>query len=153
VRVTSAGAAEPAVGTVLAIDAETLVLRRAGHDAASRIPVDSILKLEVSARRKSQAGRGAVIGTAAGLMPGLLLTFGDYSSDVHGDSNAAAVTVIGAAGGALVGGVIGWALKTDDWLLGDLPKPPIAVQPVRGGVALSFRLAWGRSAGARSPAD
>jgi len=84
-----------------------------------------------------------VIGVAAGVVPGLLLTFGDYSSDVHGDSNAAAVALIGAAGGALLGGAIGWALRTDEWMPGELPKAAFAAVPVRGGAAVSLRLAWG----------
>jgi len=142
VRITSSAHGGPVIGTLLSIEVNALVLRRAGSDAASRIPVDEIRTLEVSRGRKSQVGRGAMIGAAAGVMPGLLLTFGDYSSDVHGDSNAGAVAVIGAASGALVGAAVGWALKTENWVAGEVPRAAIAAVPVRGGVALSFRMTW-----------
>jgi hypothetical protein len=146
VRITSSAGNEPVTGVLLSIDVDALVLRREGIDAASRIPVAEIVKLEVSSGRRSQMGRGAMIGAAVGVMPGLLLTFGDYSSDVHGDSHAGTVAVIGAAGGALVGAAIGWALKTEDWVPSEVPRAAVAAVPVRRGVAVSFRLTWGSGA-------
>jgi hypothetical protein len=110
-----------------------------------RFPVAEIQMLEVSSGRKSQAGRGAMIGGAIGAMPGLLLTFGDYSEDVHGDGpSPAAVAAMGAAGGALVGAAIGWALKTEGWLPAEMPRAGVAFLPLRGGAAVSFRMTWGK---------
>ena len=98
VRITSGMANEQVIGTVLGIDVDALILGSARNDTPARIPVADIVKLEVSRGQKSQVGRGAMIGAAVGLMPGLLMTTGDYSSDVHGDSHAATVAAIGAAG-------------------------------------------------------
>jgi hypothetical protein len=84
-----------------------------------------------------------MVGAAVGLMPGLLMTFGDYSSDVHGDSHAGTVAAVGAAGGALLGAAIGWALKTEDWVPSEMPRAAVAAVPVRGGFALSLCMTWG----------
>jgi hypothetical protein len=146
VRVTSSAGNEPVTGTLLSVDVDALVLRHEANDAASRIPIAEIVKLEVSGGRRSQAGRGAMIGAAVGVMPGLLLTFGDYSSDVHGDSHAGTAAVIGAAGGALLGAALGWALKTEDWVPSQVPRAAVAAVPVRKGVAVSFRVTWGSGA-------
>jgi hypothetical protein len=84
-----------------------------------------------------------MIGAAVGIVPGLVMTTGDYNRDVHGDSHPGAVAAIGAAGGALLGAAIGWALKTDKWVPGEVPRATVAVVPVPAGVAISFRMEWG----------
>lgn len=58
-----------------------------------------------------------------------------------------AVAAMGAAGGALVGGVIGRALKVDAWLPCEVPAAAVAFVPLRGGAALSIRMAWGNGPG------
>jgi hypothetical protein len=143
VRITSGADGEPVTGTLLSIDVDALVIRRAGVDASSRILIAEIVKLEVSGGQRSQVGRGAMIGGAVGVMPGLLLTVGDYSSDVHGDSHAGTVAAIGAAGGALLGAAIGWALKSEKWIPSEVPRAAVAAVPLPRGVAVSFRLTWG----------
>jgi hypothetical protein len=143
IRITSSAVSGPVVGTLLGVEVDALVLRRAGSDAAVRIPTADIVNLDVSGGRGPQTGRGAMIGAAAGLMPGLLLTFGDYSSDVHGDSHAGTVALIGVASGALLGAAIGRTLKTDNWVPSAVPRAVVAVVPVRRGVAVSFRMTWG----------
>lgn len=146
VRITSGVAAERVIGTVLSVELDAVVLRHAGSEAPSRIPIRDILKLEVSGGQKSQVGRGALIGAAVGVMPGLLLTFGDYSSDVHGDSHAATVAAIGAASGVVLGAAIGFALKTDEWVPSEVPRAAVAAFPLPGGAAVSFRMTWGNGA-------
>ena len=143
VRVTSGAAAEPTIGTVAGLEGDALVVRGYVSDTPMRIPIADIQRLEVSAGRMSHAGRGALIGAAVGAMSGVLVTIGDYSDDVHGgDPNPAATAAIGAAGGALVGAAIGWRLKTDRWLPGELPKAGVSFVPLRRGAALSFRMTW-----------
>jgi hypothetical protein len=86
-----------------------------------------------------------MIGAAVGVMPGALSTFGDYSRDVHGEGpSPTAVAAVGAIGGALVGAAIGNAVKTEKWLPCGLPRPAVAVVPLRGGAGVSLSLAWGR---------
>jgi hypothetical protein len=56
-----------------------------------------------------------MMGAAIGAVPGLLLTFGDYSSDVYGDGpSPAAVAALGAVGGVFVGSAIGWVIKKNE---------------------------------------
>jgi hypothetical protein len=144
VRVTSFSDASLRIGTVAAIEADALVLRRAGDDSTLRIPIGELRRLEVSSGKRSQAGRGAMIGAAIGALPGLLLTFGDYSDDVHGDGpSPAAVAAMGAAGGAAVGAAIGRVVKTERWVPAGLHNAGVAVVPARGGVAFALRIAWG----------
>jgi hypothetical protein len=142
VRVTSSPDVEPVIGSVVSVEADAVVIRHAGSNVVSRIPMAEIRKLDVSLGRRSRAGRGAMIGAAVGVMPGLLMTTGDYSSDVHGESNAATVAVAGAAGGALLGAGIGWALKSESWRPSEVPSAAVSAAPVRGGVAVSLRLTW-----------
>jgi hypothetical protein len=147
VRITSGPGGQPTIGTVAALEADAVVLRHSRTEALLRLPVAEIQMLEVSSGRKSQAGRGAMMGAAIGAMPGVLLTFGDYSDDVHGDGpSPAAVVTMGAAGGVLVGAAIGWALKTERWLPGEVPKAGVAFTPLRGGAKVSFRMTWGKGA-------
>jgi hypothetical protein len=146
VRVSSATLASGAVvGTLVSIDAhEVVVLARGPRDAPVRIALDEGTKVERSGSRRSQWARGAMMGGAIGAVPGLLLTFGDYSSDVHGDGpSPAAVAAMGAAGGALVGAAVGWAIKRDDWREVSLPSAGLALMPWRGGIAASVHVSWG----------
>jgi hypothetical protein len=80
-------------------------------------------------------------------MPGLLLTFGDYSSDVHGSGpSPGAVAAVGAAAGAAVGAAIAWALNTEEWLPAERPAVAASVTPLRGGgLGVSLRVTWGGS--------
>lgn len=143
VRITSGPAAPPTVGTVTALESDTLVLSIAGLDAPLRVPVADIQTVEVSAGRKSQHWRGALIGAAAGAIPGILMTVGDYSDDVHGDDpSPAALAAIGAAGGALVGAGIGWAIKSEKWQPAEVRKVSLTLVPLRGSAAMTLRVAW-----------
>lgn len=137
--------AEPLVGTLLEIGPETLSLELPGGGGPQTIPRSAVTRLEVSRGRKSQAGRGALVGLAVGGAATMLLTFGDYSSDVHGDLNLLAIGAGLAAGGAAIGGLIGWARKAEQWEAATLQPISVAVGPVRGrGVRVTVRLAWGR---------
>ena len=145
VRFSTNSSAPLSIGTVAAIEADTLVLRRADDGATLRIPTGELRSLEVSTGKRSQAGRGAMIGTAIGAIPGLLVSFGDYSEDVHGDGpSPVAVAAMGAAGGAVLGAAIGWAVKAERWVPAELQEASVAVVPVPGGVAVALRIAWGR---------
>lgn len=136
--------AEPVVGTLLGVGPETLSLERAGHEGPEVIARSDVGRLEISRGRKSQAGRGALVGLAAGAAATMLLTFGDYSSDVHGDLNLLAIGAALAAGGAAVGGAIGSAHKTEHWEPVTLPPVSVGIGPVRGGgVGVAVRLSWG----------
>ena len=143
--------AQPVVGTLLEDGPENLSLELPDRDSPETVPRSAVVRLEVSRGRKSRAGRGALIGLAIGGAATMLLTFGDYSSDVHGDPNLLAIGAALAGGGAVVGGGIGWTIKADQWE--DVPLRPVqvSVAPVRGrGLGVAVRLTWGKhSAGGR----
>jgi hypothetical protein len=148
VRLTSpSSGAEPVAGTLIRQETDALWVTRGRSDSPTRIPLDPATRIEVSTGRRTQATRGALIGGAVGAAPGLLLTFGDYSSDVHGDGpSPGAVAAVGAAAGAAVGAAIGWVLKTEEWLPAELPAVAASVTPLRGGgLGVSVRVAWGGS--------
>ena len=134
---------EPVVGRLLDVGPETLSLELPGGNGPEAIPRSAVTRLEVSRGRKSQAGRGALVGLAIGGAATMLLTFGDYSSDVHGDPNLLAIGAALAGGGAAVGGAIGWAIKTDQWE--DVTQRPVqvGVSPIPGGgLGFAVRLTW-----------
>jgi hypothetical protein len=137
---------EPLVGTLVGLEPDRILVKRGSSDTPTLIPRSSVVKLEVSGGWKSQAGRGVMIGLGIGAMPGLLLTFGDYNRDTHSSGpNPAAVDVVGAAGGALVGAAIGWALKFEEWQPAEGPAIAAGVAPLQGGgLGVTVRIAWGR---------
>jgi hypothetical protein len=147
VRVTrSAPAGAPLVGTLVGLDAEAVVVKPFPDAAPVRIAVSEVERFEVSRGRRPQPLQGALIGAAIGTMPGLALTFGDYSSDVHGSGpDPLAVAAVGAAAGAALGAVVGWALKSEEWSPLPLASASASVCPAPGGgVAFSLRVAWGK---------
>jgi hypothetical protein len=142
VRVGSSEAeAQPLVGRIVALEPDAVVLLADDGHSQTRVPVTHSTRLEVSGGRRSKAARGAMIGTAIGALPGVLMTFGDYNSD---KGNPAAISIAGAAAGAALGSLIGLALKSEEWLPARMPAVSASVAPVRRGAAISFSIAWGR---------
>jgi hypothetical protein len=132
------------VGTLVAVEGQAVVLTPRLGDEPIRVDLDADTKLELSVARRSQWARGAMVGAAMGGIPGLLLTFGDYSSDVHGDGpSPAAVAAMGAVGGAVLGAAVGWAIKRDEWREVNIPNAGIGLIPWRGGVAGTVQISWG----------
>ena len=143
VRVSSpALASGPAVGSLMRLEPGSILLDQGKGQPALRVPLDPHVRLELSLGRKSQAVRGAMIGAAVGVAPGLLLTFGD-DNDGGDVPSPAVVAAMGAAGGALLGAAIGWAVKAEQWQEVGLPAAGVSFVPLRGGVAASIRVTWG----------
>lgn len=140
VRILSPELPQPLVGEVLALEPGALVVGGRGGSDKRRVLLSSASSLEVSAGRKSEAARGAMIGGAIGALSGVLTNIGDYNSDNH----TLAKSVVGAASGAAVGALVGWAIKTDAWQPARAPAVSAAITPVRRGAAFSVRVAWGQ---------
>ena len=118
-------------GSVVAMRADTLVVKIQGSDAPTAFPVSSVTKLEVSRGKKSNAGRGALIGGTALAALALGLSIGDMGRECPppepgnpfsgfwceetdiGDVFAA--TLLCGGLGAGLGALIGWAGKSDRW--------------------------------------
>ena len=131
----------PLIGTVVGIEPDAVSVRGGSSGSALRIPVTPATTLEVSGGKRSRAGRGAMLGAAVGVMPGLLMTFGDYNTD---DGSPGAVAALGAAAGAAVGAAVGWALRSEQWLPAEMPSVAAGIAPLRGGATFSLRVAWGK---------
>lgn len=130
------------IGTVVGLEPRAILVQAESGRARTRVAVGPAATIEISGGRRSKARRGAVLGAAAGAMPGLLMTFGDYNSDPG--QSPGVVAAVGAAAGAAVGAAIGWALKSEEWLPAEVPPVAAGVVPVRGGVGVSVHVAWGR---------
>lgn len=102
-----------------------------------RIPVRSIVRMEVDRGRKSNVGWGAL----AGVLGGGLLGFATSGGDTDSPGFQSAVTVVGAAAGAGLGALIGAAVRTTRWEAVDADRLQLAVTPnPRGfGVQVSLR--------------
>ena len=77
----------------------------------------SVRNLEVSAGRKRQTGSGAIVGLATGFVGGLItaaVLCNDGCGDLHGFV-LVAVGGIGAAGGLLIGAIVGSQIRTERW--------------------------------------
>jgi hypothetical protein len=135
-------ATQPLIGTVVGLEHHAVLVRAGGSGPPVRVPLGPTTTIEVSSGRRSKAGRGALLGAAVGVLPGLLMTVGDYNTDP--DHSPGTVTVVGAAAGAAVGAAVGWAIKSEQWLPAELPQVSAGIAPLRGGVGLSVCVAWGK---------
>jgi hypothetical protein len=142
VRVTSEDTgAQPLMGQVVTLEPGVVVVAVDGGNAHKRVSVTPATTIEVSAGERSQAARGAMVGAAVGAMPGLLMTFGDYNTE---SGSPAAVSLIGAAAGAAIGGLIGWAIKSEDRVRADALVVTAGIAPLPRGAAISVSVAWRR---------
>jgi hypothetical protein len=112
-------------GTLSGWTVESLLLapEDSRTDSPLLLPRDQIVELEVYRGRKSAAGKAAVYGLVGGAVAGIGLAFiaceGWTESCVeegYGTGEVALWTgLVGAAGGAAIGALIGLAVNTDDW--------------------------------------
>lgn len=110
------------VGTLENWDAESLSLSGPG-DPPGRLELSEMAKLEVSRGMKGNAGTGALIGTAVGLVGGILgaaLSGYDNETDALGMARMA-IVAYSTIGGAALGAVTGAFIKTEKWQ--ELPIP------------------------------
>jgi hypothetical protein len=136
------GGTQPLIGSVVALEPHAVLVQGKGSGTPTRVVLGPTTTIEVSGGRRSKAGRGAVFGAAVGVLPGLLMTFGDYDTDP--EHSPGKVAAVGAAAGAAVGAAVGWALKSEQWLPAEMPSVTTGIVPLRGGVGLSVHVAWGK---------
>jgi len=134
----------PFQGTVTSVSDGSIVVDTV------RISINSISELRVRDRR-SNAGRGAVIGGATlGALSGIALgaaCAGSSGSFIDCSDNVPGAFVMGAGvgfvAGAVFGGLIGAFVKTDRWEQVHVDRLRVGVVPRRGGpltlgLSLSF---------------
>jgi len=136
VRVTLLAREAPQVtGRVLAIPADSLVVAAEPDSLARVIAHLDIEKLEVTRGMRSNAGRGAVIGSLLGAASGAFFSLfvpapGSDDGDFDNDDDHTSVRLAGAGVGAIVGAglgaLIGCLSKHQRWndvLVNEKPKP------------------------------
>jgi hypothetical protein len=120
VRVTTAPASPGRrIGTLVSLDRDTLRWSRWDTTSVITVPVASLARLERSTGRRSNTGRGAMIGGIIAGGFGLLLGIGASTDDSGwwevGVDDIAVVTAIFGAGGAGVGALVGSLSTRDRW--------------------------------------
>lgn len=150
VRVRAPGAAaRPVVARVVGVRGDSLVLRAPGSRGETAVALAAVQALEIGAgrTRTAPALRGAGIGAGVGAVVIGALAYaanrGDEWAVEHGTVGRNALWVGGFLGvplGAAVGGLAGYAVGTERWVLLP-PLAGVAVAPGReGGVAVGLAL-------------
>jgi len=148
-RVTAPGAVEGRVsGRLVEVDERSLVLSIDDRYRLN-IPREAITRTEILVGRRSAVGRGALIGASIGLISAALLATDEEGCAIGFDGSGASTTsdclavgVLLTASYAGIGGLIGLAVKRDDWRSVSAHTLDVAVAPARGrGVAVGVR--WG----------
>ena len=106
------------VGTVVSLDADTLMLKDGGQIAPSKIPLTSVTRLDVSRGHKSGAGKGALIGAIVGAAGGTVLGIVFYNHPGDEGKQSSPLIVVPALAslvGAGLGAIIGLPFKTERW--------------------------------------
>ena len=137
----------PWIGTVVGQDSANLQLRWAGEHESTLVvvPQRRIQRVEVSAGRESNIGKGATIGGALGAGLGLVAGIACASSSdsffqCSGGEIAAATLEVGFAG-AFVGGLIGAASTHERWQpVAAADHPHLTLGVGRNGVRLGVSL-------------
>ncbi len=121
------------IGTLVSLDQDTLRWSRWDTTSVIKVPIASVARLERSIGRRSNTGRGAMIGGLIGAGFGLFLGIAASTDDGWdvGVDDMAAVTGIVGAGGLGVGAIIGSLSIRDRW-------EPVPLRKTISGVTVSF---------------
>ena len=136
------------VGTLIAVGADSIHLRRDGRADSLSIPLAQVTAIELSQGQRTQGRRGMGIGFLAGAGFGVLIGLADGDDPPENFIQFSAAekamlggAVLGAVGG-VVGGVAGLASRTERWQRVPLAEARgrVGVVPRPGGVGLSVSM-------------
>jgi hypothetical protein len=124
-------------GELVALDADTLRIRRQSNEVAFAIPTASIAGLAYRAGTKGNAWRGAFIGLLGGaLLGGVIGSTTEWC--ILSCSPATGLGVaIGAPAGLLLGSVIGTLIRSDRWQTVSVSGHRISVIPRLDAIGLT----------------
>jgi hypothetical protein len=107
------------IGTLVSLETDSLRYATSDTGAVAALPLASVVKLERSVGKRSNAGRGAAIGGgiggALGLGFGLIASADEDAFYTYGPEDVAVATLFLGAVGAGVGALIGSGSKRDRW--------------------------------------
>lgn len=141
VRVLTSVSANAITGEVIGIGAEGLRLRSSDRSLPFEVPLASVTRLERSLGKRSNAGKGALLGTVAGVGIGAAIATKAYGgSDCDGPCTPYAVIVAAAVtgAGALLGTIGGALIRTERWESVSPGRVAVAVVPRRRAVAVAM---------------
>ena len=139
---------EKGVGTVAALETDTLVVQVGERADALQVPLADVTRLEVHRGRQSSADTGVLIGAgagaAAGVITALALCAGDECRAYDArELGAVFLGVVGAGLGAGIGYIIGSNIQTDRWEEVPLGELRVGLTPHgRRGLAVSLSVAF-----------
>jgi len=131
-----------------AIEGETLVVT---VDTTMRCPMASLERLDTYAGTRGHFWVGGGIGAVAGGVLGVLVAKNENFLFTHGVGECSSgdfcvadgvYVALGAAGGFLLGGIVGTMIRSDKWEEVPLDRLRVSIVPQRGG-----RLGFGVSIG------
>ena len=127
---------DPIIGTTVSNDGQTIRLVPSGRTDTVAYSIGAIDKLESSLGRRSNFGRGALIGGVTGLTLGSLLAL--LASDEPGTEMVSPVGAAASTGlmGVLLGGAIGVFSQSERWTA----SPSVNVNRASGGVDLGMQM-------------
>jgi hypothetical protein len=122
-----------AKATLVSLDEERMVFERYEMEAAGRrgawtrdsLSARTLAALQVRVGRRSNLGRGALIGAAVGLGLGFVCA-GEEGELVSAEQCVGGYTLLGAGAGALIGLLV----RSDVWAPVALPAVPVTPSPV-----------------------
>jgi hypothetical protein len=117
------GPASTSAGELLGISEGAIVVAPQGRDERATVPVSSVIRLEIREQR-SRARLSALVGAAVGMAAGAVVgrSLHDPESKTHYQPGVHTTigAVLGTAGGAMLGGLVGSFVDYDAWVDGDL---------------------------------
>jgi hypothetical protein len=168
IRITAPGALSPAEqsGRLVSLRSDSLVLQPDGSESALAVPSASVTELDVSDGQHTRTGRGLAIGALVGAGVGAGIGAATYSNPECKGGNfgeclgagiaaaggrggrAAALGLLGAVSGAVVGALVGHAHSSDDWRRVNNPVASLfrivpehlSVAPLPRGLAVSLQI-------------
>ena len=132
------------VGTLVALDGDSLRVQRAADGTVVAIGQHDVTRLQIRSGRHSNWRLGAFIGCLIGGASGGII--GHSHGGAHdflalsAEDKAILGGLAGAAGGVLVGGIIGAATHSDSWVAMPVRPAQVSLAPHGLGLAVSVRL-------------
>jgi hypothetical protein len=123
------------VGTLLALDAQSLTLETKAQQPPHIIPLKDVTRLEV--RQRGSRRKNVLIGAAAGAVVLGAVTAASSNNDAFDSGPGFAG---GAVLGALVGAGFGAVLPVEKWQAVAPAQPRVSIAPVRGGLRVAVTL-------------